>query len=163
MLSVEKLNHKVRDARGRSVILSAIALENIPLLNLLLEYDKKRCEEFEGTNNQGDLSESLLLEYDSNRTYLYLACCSKNEEMVRTLLKFDGKKQINRPNRDQEQHTPLFAAVTRGDVHLCCMLLSEYGADPNRTDSAGKKKNLCILGVLMFFIKRKFATCLCCC
>lgn len=143
MLTVEKLNHKVRDGRGRSILLSAIALENIPLLKLLLDFDQKRCEEFEGTNNQGDLSESLLMEYDGNRTYLYLACCSKNETIVRTLLEYDGKKQINRPNRDQERHTPLFAAVTRGDTQLCCTLLSEFHADPNRTDSSGKRIMKC--------------------
>ena len=131
LLSLEKLNHRIRDGRGRSVLLSAIALENIPLLHLLLEYDMNH--EREKTNNQGDDSTLLLLEYDSgNRTYLYLACCSKNEDIVRTLLKYEPNRQINRKNKDQEQHAPLHAAVTRGDPKLCRI---QYGSAPDASCS----------------------------
>ena len=137
LLSVESINHKIRDGRGRSILLSAIALENIPLLRVLLDYDMKKYDGYERKNNQEECSKSILSEYDGNRTYLYLACCTKNEEIVRTLLKYNPSSQINKPNLDQEKHTPLFAGVTRGDTRLCCLLLSEFNANANQTDGYG--------------------------
>ena len=80
---------------------------------------------------------SLLLEPDSGgRSLLYLACCSDNIALPTSLLQFIPEQQINRKNDDVEQHTPLFAAVTRCDVPLCQLLLQQ-SADPNIPDALG--------------------------
>jgi ankyrin repeat protein len=169
LLSYSKINHRVRDGRGRSVLLIALAIQNVSMLKLLLDYDEKHCNSASGAayreqlrNNKVLLNNNkpngicfqnpnpssgwLLREMDgNNRTLLYLACCSNNISLVRALLYYIPHLQINQPNADAERHTPLFAAVTRCDVRLCQILLSEYGADPNIRDGFGKYKTNQIL------------------
>ena len=135
LLNFEGVNHRILDSRGRSVLLTAIAMENIEILQSLLEYDMEHSntEVSENKRENG----SLLLEPDSGgRSLLYLACCSDNIALPTSLLQFIPEQQINRKNDDVEQHTPLFAAVTRCDVPLCQLLLQQ-SADPNIPDALG--------------------------
>ena len=133
LLKLQSLRLGTRDSQGGTALLTSLAWKNSAITRALLTYDQAKDE----------VESSQLLSFVKGRTLLYLACCSDQVEMVKELLEFSPELQINRANKDAEGHTPLLAAVTKGDVALCRMLLEEYGADPDAPDADGSSPLHC--------------------
>lgn len=105
--ALEILNHQ--DSSGNSALMHAVLAENIPALQVLLEFNPF----FELTNERGNTAFSL-------------ACDHGNLEAMDLLQKAGAN--INHRSQQYPHYTPLLEAVSRGKNDVALRLL-EYGAD----------------------------------